>query len=380
MSFTSLAKKCWKELPQPVRRVVLGGLCAVFVGRRAPVREDAGPLFVLGAFRSSSGLAQGARLYAEAVRRAGRPVLLVDITAAMLQRQDFPLPDGVLSLEEARTRRGGGTVVLHANPPQFQLTLCRLGREFLRQKRIVGYWAWELQEIPAIWKQALRYVDAVEVPSTFVREAVARHTRAPVTVLPHAVPAPPRVKQDYAADGVVRCLFSFDFSSSFERKNPLAALQAFAQAFPAGRAELTFKVSGADDSQPQFAAFRTACARVAGVRLLTQCLDAAALEALYLRHDIYLSLHRSEGYGLTIREAMRCGLYVVATGWSGNMDFMRGEKTFAVPYTLTPVNLHSGPCKGLRTVWAEADVPAAAALLRQIAATLLPAGPAPHPL
>lgn len=86
------------------------------------------------------------------------------------------------------------------------------------------------------------------------------------------------------------------------------------------------------------------------------------MDELYLRHDVYLSLHRSEGYGLTIREAMLHGLYVIATGWSGNMDFMGGERCYAVPYTLVPVNLNHGFCKGIKARWAEPDIDAAANL------------------
>ena len=319
----SFLKYCWKASPQSLRCLLLDGLCLLRAQKRVTA-ADAAPLFVCGAFRSNSGLAQSARLYAQRRQRLGAHVLMVDITAAMLQRRDFVPAEEPPDPAHILNTRGCGTVVIHANPPQFQLALCKLGKDFLRGKRLIGYWAWELETIPDIWRQALHYVDEVETPSTFVQRALQGHTNKKVSVVPHDVPQPARRKTVYAEDGVLRCLFIFDAASSFERKNPLAALRAFERAFAPGEAELTFKISNPEADGRAFETFRQACARVPGVRLRAEILTAETLEDLYLRHDVYLSLHRSEGYGLTIREAMLHGLHVVATGWSGNMDFMAG--------------------------------------------------------
>ena len=367
MTVKALLKKCWKQTPLPIREAVLGLLCYTRAQKRFSVGENKSTTFVLGAFRSSSGLAQGARLYAQKKIQDGEHVVCIDITAAMVQRADFDLPSEVLTLEEGIRIADAGTVVIHANPPQFQLVLCRLGKEFLNNKRIVAYWAWELEEIPGVWEQALEYIDAVEVPSTFVRDAICKHTLKPVVVVPHTVPEPKCKKMEYAADGMVRCLYCFDLGASFERKNPLAALRAFSLAFKSGEAELTFKVSGGRENQEAFAALCDECNKVPNVSIIEHVLTPNEMENLYLRHDVYLSTHRSEGYGLTIREAMLHGLHIVATGWSGNMDFMNGELVHPVPYTLVPVNMQSGPCKGLSARWAEVDVRAASEILCRVA-------------
>jgi len=209
-------------------------------------------------------------------------------------------------------------------------------------------------------------VDAVEVPSRFVRDALLPHTLKEVTVTPHPVVAPARRKTTYAANGVLHCLYMFSMASGFERKNPLAALRAFALAFPEGKAELSFKVSDVSAAQDVFRNFAEACSKVRGVRILTETMSREALSELYLEHDVYLSLHRSEGYGLTIQEAMQHGLHAVATGWSGNMEFMQGPLAHPVPYTLIPVGADGGAYKGLHAEWAEADVEACAVLLRQL--------------
>ena len=358
-------KRCWKASPQSLHYLLLGGLCLLRAQKRVTA-ADAAPLFVCGAFRNSSGLAQSARLYAQRQQRMGADVLLVDITATMLQQRDFTPAEEPLDPEQILNTRGRGTVVIHANPPQFQLALCKLGKDFLRGKRLIGYWAWELETIPDIWRQALQYVDEVETPSSFVQRALQGHTDKKISVVPHDVPQPAGRKTAYAKDGVLRCLYIFDAGSSFERKNPLAALKAFELAFAPGEAELTFKVSNYQADNRAFAVFQGACARVPGVRILAETFSHAALEELYLRHDVYLSLHRSEGYGLTIREAMLYGLHVVATGWSGNMDFMTGALAHPVSYRLVPVNMTSGSYKGLKATWAEADVREAAGILQEL--------------
>lgn len=365
----TMLKRCWKSSPHALRHLVLDSLCRIFAEKRTTV-AGCEPLFVCGAFCSNSGLAQSARLYARHHMAQSEEVHCVDITTAMLQPRDTELPADCLSLQQAQAMRGRGTVVIHANPPQFQLALCRLGRAFLRRKRIIAYWAWELSAIPSIWRHGLRYVDEVEVPSTFVQRALQDNTDKRVSVVPHPVPPPARRREAHAPDGVLRCLFIFDAASSLARKNPQAALRAFARAFAPGEAELTFKISNPQADEGGLAAFRAACARVPGVHLCTGPLTAAELEELYLRHDVYLSLHRSEGYGLTIREAMLHGLHVVATGWSGNMDFMHGPLAHPVPFRLVPVGQTSGPYRGLRADWAEPDADAAAAILKRLRQTL----------
>lgn len=357
-------KRLWKYFPQKLRHILI---TVYFFGRRGvhnPLAPLA-PLYVLGAFASSSGLAESARLYAHARKAEGLDVICLDITRAMEQRVDYSEEiAGVVSFDQRHTLSAPGTIVIHANPPHFQLTLARLGSDFMKNKRIVGYWAWEVEALPPVWLQALRIVDAVEVPSRFVQQALQVWTNKTVIVVPHVVTVPSRRKAEFMSDGILRCLYCFDVSSGMNRKNPMAVLRAFAEAFPCGEAELTFKVCGSSAAPHAMLRLRDACASIPHVCIITDILDRDGMTDLYCRHDVYISLHRSEGYGLTIREAMLHGLYVVATGWSGNMDFMNGELACPVPFRLVPIDQESGPLKGLNGKWAEADISAAAAQLR----------------
>jgi len=360
-------KKLWRITPSTLQEWGFRAACDLLLETRAHASgpEGAGPWYVVGWHRSLSGLARAVRLAAADLRSRGEKVIGVDVTGQMLQRPYFSL-DAVAAepLATVRGRPGPGTVVVPLNPPQFQLALLLLGPKFLHGKRVVASWVWELEDIPAIWRHGLAYADEVCVPSRFVREAIRRHTRKPVTLVPYRLETPRRRKSEFLADGILHCLYIFDMASDVVRKNPSAAVEAVRRAFPTGGAELTLKVCQPGTNPAAFAKLE-AVAKDAGARIVVASLSDEELDALYCANDVYLSLHRSEGYGLTIREAMLRGLHVVATGWSGNMDFMTGGLAHPVPYELVPVQV--GSRNGATCCrWAEPDIDAAAAILRDL--------------
>lgn len=362
----SLLKNLWKHSPLCIRQAIVTVL-SWCIGSHSP-QAQCEPIYVLGAFASSSGLAEGARLYAEARRKEGKHIICLDITREMCLDADFPQGlSNVISFKNRNQFSDSGTIVIHANPPQFQLVLFRLGKDFLKNKRIVGYWAWEVEVLPEIWVQGVTQLDAIEVPSSFVKKAVSKYSGTKqVTVVSHDVTTPIHTKTGFMLDGILHCLYCFDARSGLNRKNPEGVLKAFCTAFPDGGAELTLKISGAIHAQEVINYIRNLCEKIKNVHIITDVLDRESMSRLYCYHDVYISLHRSEGYGLTIREAMLHGLHVVATGWSGNMDFMDGELAHPVPYTLVPLKEEQGPLKGLKGHWAEADTDAAANILRKL--------------
>lgn len=366
-------KRIWKRLPSQVQQAILKACCTLLSTRRDGHTRGDGPVYVVGSLCSATGIGQGARLYLENLRGPGRQACGVDATSAMLQQAVLPpntVADG-LTLSDLPSRTGGGTVVLHANPPLFQMVLLRMNKNFLRGKRLVAYWAWELECLPDIYLDALPYVDAVEVPSEFTANAFRRVTDKDVRVVPHKLPEPVRRKTDFCTDGVMRCLYVFDMASSCERKNPWAAIAAFAAAFPDGMgAALTLKASQRQAAPQTYQRLLALAEATPGVTLVTGDLSASALDDLYLSHDVYLSTHRSEGYGLTIHEAMLRGLHVAATGWSANMEFMKGPLAHPLPYTLVPVPAGQMPACREAVRWAEVDIQGAAEVLRGLRTTL----------
>ncbi|MBZ2170888.1 glycosyltransferase [Nitratidesulfovibrio sp. SRB-5] len=366
-------KRIWKNLPPQAQSRILKTCCSLLATRRDGHTHGDDPVYVVGSLRSATGIGEGARLYLQSARDAGRQACGVDATSAMLQQAVLP-PEGIadcLELSDLATHIGGGTVVIHANPPLFHMVLLRMNRKFLRNKRLVAYWAWELECLPQIYLDALDHVDAVEVPSEFTANAFRRVTDKEVRVVPHKLPEPVLRKAGFCADGVMRCLYVFDMASSCERKNPWAAIAAFAAAFPNGRgASLTLKTSQHQAAPHTYRRLLALADATPGVTLMTENLTAGGLDELYLHHDVYLSTHRSEGYGLTIHEAMLRGLHVAATGWSANMEFMKGPLAHPLPFTLVPVPAGQMPACGKAVRWAEVDTQGAAEVLKALQKTL----------
>jgi glycosyltransferase involved in cell wall biosynthesis len=157
-----------------------------------------------------------------------------------------------------------------------------------------------------------------------------------------------------------------DSRSSLSRKNPEGAIRAYHAAFgSSSSALLLLKLGGCLEDARTFEASVADVLRECNVRVIRGHLDEAKLTALYQEADVLLSLHRAEGYGLPMREAMAHGLPVVGTGWSGNLDFMTEADSCLVPYRLIPVSDAAGIYRD--SVWAEPDIDAAAIALRRLA-------------
>jgi glycosyltransferase involved in cell wall biosynthesis len=187
----------------------------------------------------------------------------------------------------------------------------------------------------------------------------------PLAVAPPVAAALDRAAFGWPAEAVVT-LVSFSLASSFERKNPLGAVAAFRAAF-ANRADrlLVLKVGNPADFPADFAALRAAVAGAENIRLELRTLPAPDAHAMTLAADIVLSLHRSEGFGLIPAEAMLLGRPVIATGWSGNMDFMDAQSAALVGYRLVASDDPRQVYRGSH--WAEPDLAQAARHLRDLA-------------
>ena len=328
---------------------------------RRPQTPRAGPICVVGFHSSELGIGEGARAFSSALRAAGAEVVDWDITALFGHQRRFE--GGYSTAPPAQA----AAIVIHLNPHELVRLVGMLGAAPFEGRFCVGYWAWELEAIPVSWSAGFRYVDEVWTPSRFVADAVAaRAPRAlPVRVQPHPL-APGAARPDRAAfdlpqDAVV-VLTAFDIRSGFARKNPVAAVRVFRQASAqAGDGILVCKVAGREVAPGLYDQLLAEIGEGGDVRLMTELLSAAQMSTLIASADIVLSLHRSEGFGLVLAQAMLAGKAVVATGWSGNLEFMTAQNSLLVDYALTPVNDPQGFYD--RGPWAQADVADAAAKL-----------------
>lgn len=234
----------------------------------------------------------------------------------------------------------------------------------------IGWWWWELQQFPQRWRSHFRYIDEIWVGSSYIKSTLAPLTDVPIQVM--GVPLEPRQpiilpRQTFGlSERKIIFLFIFDLQSYIDRKNPQAVIAAYRQAFGPhfAHTQLVIKVSHAAQFPEQVAQLREALASVQGV-LIDSMLDRQRLDALFQMADAYVSLHRAEGFGLTLTEAMSLAKPVIATNYSGNTDYMHEGNSYPIQYHLVPIKKTVGPYEA-GSLWAEPDIDHAAFAMQQV--------------
>lgn len=363
--YLALRDNLWRRLPMPLRRALVLRVSQVITPRITRGAIPRPPLIVAGLLSQTSGLGAAARACHNALKCAGLPVYGIDLTTALGQKPDlfdFAFADG-------RPIVGLGTILLHVNGPLVPLALIRLGHRVLRDKRVIGHWFWELPQLPREWRAALPLVHDVFVNTTFVADAVrAQSASTRVHLVPYPLPVPAQLTP--SGGGIEKpftVLFAFNVLSNFARKNPCAVIAAFRRAFgddPLSR--LIIKHSNAGYWPESGALMRAAAGDATNIMLIGDALNQDGMDALYQQADVVMSLHRAEGLGLVIAEAMLRSIPVVATNWSGSTDFLSAETGVPIGYELVAVNDPQNNYAGAGLHWAEPDIEEAAVALRAL--------------
>ncbi len=366
--------RLWRILPAASRRRLLTRGTAMLAPRPdrplPPVVPERG-MIVGGEIGRASGLGEAARLMLAGLASIGVP--------------GHPLAAGLRvpgdAAEDPRGQAGDPAalppdlpLLLHVNPPLLPAALLRLPRRLLRGRRVIGHWAWELPVVPQDWWRGAGFVHEVWAPSRFTAAALEPLMPGRVRVVPYPVAVSPPLpsglgRPDFGLpEDALLTLVSFSLASSFERKNPLAAIAAHQVAF-GDRADrvLLLKTGPADHHAGDMLRLRAAASGCANIRFETRVLSRADSHALTACADIVLSLHRSEGFGLVPAEAMLLGRAVVSTDWSATAEFLDAGCAMPVPYRLVAARDPRGVFEAPGAVWADADVDAAAAALRALA-------------
>jgi glycosyltransferase involved in cell wall biosynthesis len=318
---------------------------------------------VVGYFRSELGVGEVARQVIGALDTVDVPTLPINSELHTLSRQGHVFSQ--LGLEDAAFPVN----LICVNADMLPELARRAGKRFFAGRYSIGMWFWEISQFPAEWQASFELVDEVWAPTAHVADALARISPIPVVpaTIPVQVPAiVPRSRAELGVPEGFLFLFSFDYLSVFERKNPLAVIEAFARAFAPGEgASLVVKCINTEHDPLNHERLLAAADAHPDIHVVDRYLESADKDALSANCDCYVSLHRSEGFGLTMAEAMYLGKPVIATGYSGNLDFMTPANSLLVDYALVPIGPDAPPYPA-DGEWAEPSREHAAALMRTV--------------
>ena len=362
------------ESPMPSRSATASTVTA------PPIRvQDELGVNVIGYLQAETGMGEAARGLVRALSATGVPHTLHSLELGVLSRREDP------SFPVSRSDFRHDVNLMVVNADQVEVVARNLGPGAFAHRRTVGYWLWELELFPDRYREAFRPFCEVWTPSRFCLDALSCVAPIPVRRVPIPVVLPREAEaagtdRSLAAGIRVRLglpvdrflfLFTFSHLSYAARKNPMAAVEAFRRAFPepddfeAAGAPLLVLKSSSSDVEPQAAAALLEALEDERIMVLDHYLSRAETDALTAAADCYVSLHRSEGFGLTVAEAMACETPVIATGYGGVTDFLDAQGGFLVRHERVVLERDEGPYPA-GAVWAEPDMDHAAGQMRRV--------------
>ncbi len=335
---------------------------------RAPELPD---IRLAGFLNSGLGLGETARRMVRCLESAGVPVQ----THAWEKTDVATVPFATSGPPAALANGNPGISILCINGDQIPSFLNHAGPAFTAGTYVICVWFWELPELPAGMDEAFRQVDEVWAATPFIKEALAKSSgEVPVHSFIHPAIAPAgstaEARARFPFDGRFVFLLAFDYQSCAKRKNPGGVCEAFAMAFPVpapGGPLCLIKSMNAGLHPVDHVLLKRRWAHRPDIVFMDDFLSPADRDLLCWRADACVSLHRSEGLSLTLLEGMTLGKPCIATAWSGNMAFMSDRTAWLIPSQPVPVgrgSLHYDATQ----IWAEPDVPSAAAAMREVAA------------
>lgn len=259
--------------------------------------------------------------------------------------------------------------LIHLNPYNFKDLIKTLPRDNIHHHYNIFFWLWELENFPNIWLKYLQMANEIWVPSKFIKESLQKFTNKKVTYIPYYLDFSPNPSMDREYFGLPKdkklVLIMYDQKSIPKRKNPEGAINAFKQAFKPydNQVALMIKVNHATDEVME--ELRNLIGEGYETYYFKDVLSKEEVNGLINSCDIYLSLYRSEGFGLILTEAMLMNKVVVATNWSAPSEFLNINSSCPVNYKLVELDKNYGPYE-VGNYWAEPDLNHASEYLKKL--------------
>jgi glycosyltransferase involved in cell wall biosynthesis len=316
--------------------------------------------------RAEMGLGMVARGMAAALEAAGVPFNIINVESGNYsQHTDYSWAHKEVD------RSDYDTTIVFMNPDQSLHLRSQVPATLLGDRYVVAQWYWELPELPDEWVKEFEFVDEVWAASQFIGDAVSAKSSVPVVRIPPVVLLKENTDFSGSELGLPedRYLFlaMFDTNSVLQRKNPLGVLRAFKSAFAADDASvgLVLKFNNPDFREPLLQSVREEMAGRENVFAIDRIMNRAEVTSLIKACDCFVSLHRSEGFGLGPAEAMSLAKPAIITNWSGNVDYMTADNSIAIDYKLVKLGHDYGPYKAHQH-WAEPDLKQASHWMKRL--------------
>jgi glycosyltransferase involved in cell wall biosynthesis len=319
---------------------------------------------VYGYFNNVFGIAESARAFYNALLISKIPFCLVPIVSRIHERFEF-CDTLAWEMKGYFTRSTPfSTNLILTNADQLASLYRKFGNGRFKDRYNIGVWAWELEDYFP-FDDGFAFVDELWLYSDFIYESIKKHTSKPIRKITYPfVPSWGRLedrsttRRKYGLDdGSFVFFYNFDFYSSMERKNPDGAIDAFREAFPDKRdnVRLVLKTLHADRHPGERNLLKRKIGKDTRIIWIDKAMSRDHLTSLVNASDCYISLHRSEGLGLGMMEAMYLGKCTIGTAYGGNLDFMDNSNSLLVDYSKTEIKEDFGPYKKGK-IWAEPSI------------------------
>ena len=336
---------------------------------KSSAKRPIGRPMVVGLLSAPMGLGAGARYIYAGLSELNFFPSSLDVTAVIQpDRSDLDWKPQSESVDD-----GKGPIIIHVNPPELPIIFSSISHKVIKHRFLIGYWAWELPIMDPSWRKYIKLFDEIWVPSRFVAKAVAQYSSTPVHVIGYPVAVTEQHekipvqhhRQNRGKQFIILC--ACDVRSSTSRKNPKAAIAAFQAAFADNsNVKLVIKCSTIKDASSNEIVDIVQQANDTRIEINDNVLCDIEFDDLISKSDVFISLHRSEGFGLTIAKSLILGVPVIVTNWSGNTDFSHCSGVWPISYKLVDAISSDNQYSFKAANWAEPNINHAASILRYI--------------
>lgn len=332
-----------------------------------PYSEERYPqgINLIGDISAETGLGQSMRILASIIQNCNIPFCVKQINLhGQLEHNDTTWRHKITDKAKYAIN------IINLIPETWSDDYCVMDREILDYRYNIAYWPWELEEFPDRWVPCIETVDEIWTPSEFTSKSIRKKTNKPVVTVPHIVDMGEKESyydREYFGLPEQKFLFltMYDFISVSERKNPQAVIEAYIKAFPVENENVGMIIKVNHVEEKKLERLKEQLSNYRNIYFITRNMTRKEVDSLMNAADVLVSLHRSEGFGLPVAEAMALGKPVISTNWSATTEFTAESCACLVNYKLVKLEKSIGPYeKG--NYWADADVKHAAEYMRRL--------------